>query len=86
MHNVHMELTHTQDGDELVGVGRAASLAFCSPDSIRRYSDSGKLPTRRTPGNQRRFRIADVLALNTPAVPTSPEAVGAAGVSFVPQS
>ncbi|GAB2519821.1 helix-turn-helix domain-containing protein [Paramicrobacterium agarici] len=58
-----MELTHTQDGDERIGVSEAARIAYLSVDTIRRYADSGKLPSVRTPGNQRRFRRADVEAL-----------------------
>ncbi len=62
-----MEVTHTQDGDELVTVAEAARIAHMSPDTIRRYADKGVLPTLRTPANHRRFRLSDVRALLTPA-------------------
>jgi len=58
-----MEPTHTSQGDILVGVTEAAQLAQLSVDTIRRYADTGKLASTRTPGNQRRFLKRDVLAL-----------------------
>lgn len=64
MHTHGMEVTHTQDDEELVTVGEASRISFLSTDTIRRYSDKGILPTLRTPANHRRFRKADVLALN----------------------
>ncbi|WP_292727164.1 helix-turn-helix domain-containing protein [Microbacterium sp. UBA837] len=58
-----MEVTHTQDPDELVTVSEAARIAFLSVDTIRRYADKGVLAVVRTPSNHRRFRRADVEAL-----------------------
>ncbi|PPH51230.1 MerR family DNA-binding transcriptional regulator [Rathayibacter sp. AY1E1] len=69
-----MELTHTSPDDVLVGVSEAAHLAQLSADTIRRYADTGKLASTRTPGNQRRFRKRDVLAL----IPAPALAEGAA--------
>ncbi|WP_224781263.1 helix-turn-helix domain-containing protein [Leucobacter sp. Psy1] len=58
-----MELTHSQDGDELLTVAEAAKLLGVSVDTIRRYSRAGTLATRRTPTNHRRFNRGDVIAL-----------------------
>lgn len=69
-----MEPTHTSSDDALVGVSEAAQLAQLSVDTIRRYADAGKLAYTRTPGNQRRFRKRDVLAL----IPAPALAEGAA--------
>jgi excisionase family DNA binding protein len=63
-----MEVTHTQDADELVTVSEAARIAFLSSDTIRRYADKGVLAVVRTPSNHRRFRRADVEALMTTGV------------------
>lgn len=60
-----MEVTHAQDEATLT-VADAARITRLSPDTIRRYSNAGALVTFRTPGNQRRFRDADVRALLTP--------------------
>jgi hypothetical protein len=68
-----MTTTHAQSENDLVNVAEAARIAYLSPDTIRRYSDSGKLATLRTPANHRRFVRSDVLALLTPqAVPAAP--------------
>ena len=59
------KVTHTENSSELLTVAEAARLIYVSPDTIRRYSDSGKLHTLRTPSNHRRFYKRDVLALLT---------------------
>lgn len=61
-----MEVTHTQDTDELVTVSEAARIAHVSNDTIRRYADKGLLPVFRTPANHRRFRVTDVQSLIKP--------------------
>ena len=38
----------------------ALLLSVC-PATVRRYANRGTLPYRRTPGNQRRFRLSDVV-------------------------
>lgn len=77
-----MEATHAQPGDALLTISEAARLSNFSADTIRRYSDSGKLASFRTPANHRRFRAADVLNLLTPSSPVesiSPEAIDSTG-------
>jgi excisionase family DNA binding protein len=49
--------------DELLSLSAAARLLQASESSVRRWADDGKLPVVRTPGGQRRFRRADVIAL-----------------------
>ncbi|HET7736436.1 MAG TPA: helix-turn-helix domain-containing protein [Nocardioidaceae bacterium] len=49
--------------DDLLPIGTAAAIVGLSVDTLRRYETEGKITARRTPGNQRRFRRADVLAL-----------------------
>jgi len=41
----------------------AAAVLNLSKATLRRYTDQGKLPCRRTAGGQRRFRLSDILAL-----------------------
>lgn len=54
-------------GDDLLGVGAAAELLQVSTQTVRRWAESGDLVSIRTPGNQRRFRRSDVLALLQPS-------------------
>lgn len=49
--------------DDLLPIGTAAAMVGVSVDTLRRYESEGKITARRTPGNQRRFRRADVLDL-----------------------
>jgi len=46
---------------ELTLAETAKILEVC-PATVRRYADRGVLPHHRTPGNQRRFKLRDVLA------------------------
>ena len=48
-------------------VRQAAELLGVSASSLRRWADSGKVASRRTPGGQRRFARADLAALLPPA-------------------
>ncbi len=41
----------------------AAAILNLSKATLRRYTDQGKLPCRRTGGGQRRFKLSEVLAL-----------------------
>src|SRR2546422_11291272 len=40
-----------------------AAILSLSKATLRRYTDQGKLPCRRTAGGQRRFKLSEVLAL-----------------------
>jgi excisionase family DNA binding protein len=51
------------DTRDLITTGTAAELLGVSPQTVRRWADSGDLPSVRTPGNQRRFRRSAVVAL-----------------------
>jgi putative resolvase len=43
-----------------VNVGKAARYLGVSPASLRQWSDEGLVRVYRTPGGQRRYRIADL--------------------------
>ena len=43
-----------------VNVGKAAAYLGVSPASLRQWSDEGLVRVYRTPGGQRRYRIADL--------------------------
>ncbi len=47
--------------DPILSINEAATLCGVCPASIRRYTNRGVLKCFRTPGNQRRFRLSDVL-------------------------
>lgn len=49
--------------DQYVSIGRAASLLDCHVETLRRWERAGTLPAVRTPGGQRRFRLADLRQL-----------------------
>ncbi|TDC23657.1 helix-turn-helix domain-containing protein [Streptomyces sp. 8K308] len=44
------------------GIGRAARLLGVSPDTVRRWADSGRLPTRRDDAGRRLIEGADLAA------------------------
>ena len=52
---------------EWLRVQQAAELLGVSASSLRRWADSGKVASRRTPGGQRRFLRDDLAALLPPA-------------------
>jgi molybdopterin-binding protein len=58
--------------------GEAAQLLGVSVDTVRRWADSGKLPTHRSPGGQRVVDGADLARLlaDTPAAPEPDVIVG----------
>ena len=43
-----------------MNVGQAAEYLGVSAASLRNWSDQGKVPVYRTPGGQRRYRVADL--------------------------
>jgi excisionase family DNA binding protein len=47
--------------DPELSLEQASTLLGVCPATIRRYTNRGILPHTRTPGNQRRFRLSDVL-------------------------
>lgn len=49
--------------DQYVSIGRAAELLDCHQETLRRWAKAGRLPVYRTPGNQRRFKLADISAV-----------------------
>lgn len=51
------------DTPDLITTGEAADLLHVSVQTVRRWERTGDLAAVRTPGNQRRFRRADVEAL-----------------------
>ena len=67
------------NGDAWLRLGEAAAELGVSLNTLRRWSDSGKLTCYRSPGGHRRYRRGDVEALlraedTTGAVATSPSA------------
>jgi excisionase family DNA binding protein len=62
-------LTETRDEiirrllDPDLSLHEAAAILNLSKATLRRYTDQGKLPCRRTGGGQRRFKLSDVMAL-----------------------
>ncbi|MHB0912249.1 MAG: MerR family transcriptional regulator [Armatimonadota bacterium] len=47
--------------DPQISLEEAARILNVCPTTVRRYTNKGVLPHVRTPGNQRRFRLSDVL-------------------------
>jgi excisionase family DNA binding protein len=52
-----------QRGDDWLGLGEAARLLGITPNTLRRWSDSGHVPSFTTPGGHRRFARAAIEAL-----------------------
>ncbi|MBK9124607.1 MAG: helix-turn-helix domain-containing protein [Chloroflexi bacterium] len=46
--------------NEWVSLRRAAELLGVHPATVRNWADKGDLPSRRTPGGHRRFRVSDL--------------------------
>lgn len=49
--------------DKLLTVAQASELAGVSTESIRRWTNSGKLKTYRSAGNHRRIKASDLMRL-----------------------
>lgn len=63
--------------DKLLTVAEASKIAGVSTESIRRWTNSGKLKTYRSGGNHRRIKTSDLMRLidkqsNYVAEPTEP--------------
>lgn len=61
-----MKSSHAQTG-EILRLSEAAAVLGVHPDTLRRWADSGKVPSARTPGGERRFNRADLDAVYTTA-------------------
>jgi len=44
-------------------LAEAASILGVRPETLRRWADTGKVPSVRTPGGERRFRREDIAAV-----------------------
>lgn len=58
--------TPTQ-ADRRIAIGETAAILGVTVDTVRLYEKQGKLTSERTPGNQRRFSLAAVIALRDAA-------------------
>lgn len=52
--------------DDLLQIGEAAKLKGVSIDTLRRWEKSGKIQSVRTEGGHRRYRVADLLKIDSP--------------------
>ncbi len=71
--------------DATVGLSQAAALAGMSISTLRRWADEGRVPSFRTPGGHRRFRVVDVQQALMPvsAGPAEAEMFGALASSRI---
>jgi excisionase family DNA binding protein len=69
-----MSSTHAYDDEAMVGTVEGARVAGVGENTLRRWADAGALPTYRTPGNQRRFKVSDLRNLIRPETPETPAA------------
>jgi excisionase family DNA binding protein len=60
--------------DATVGLSGAAAIAGVSVSTLRRWADEGRVPSFRTAGGHRRFRVADLRRALVPAAATPAEA------------
>lgn len=83
-----------QNPQTWISTNEAATLLNEDPRTVQRKAKAGTYPGQKLPGLRGSYifdqativRLAiarELLRDSTPAVPTSPEAVGAAGISFV---
>ena len=59
--------------DATVGLSGAAAIAGVSVSTLRRWADEGRVPSFRTAGGHRRFRVADLRRALAPVAATSGE-------------
>ena len=55
-------------------VSKAAEILGVHPDTLRRWSDDGKVPAWTTPSGHRRYRRSDLDALRPPVTAEGTEA------------
>lgn len=55
---------HSSSSEQRLAIGDAARIAGVAVETLRRWANEGKVPSQRTPGGQRRFRLADIERLN----------------------
>jgi molybdopterin-binding protein len=56
-------MAKTSGHDEHIRLGLAAEMLGVSPDTVRRWTESGRLHAKRTPGGQRTVARSDVTRL-----------------------
>lgn len=55
--------TNSYTDDDLVAIGAAARILGVSVSTVRRWEADGHVASQRTPGNQRRYLVADLMRL-----------------------
>ena len=55
--------TNSYTDDDLVSIGVAARILGVSISTVRRWEADGHVTSQRTPGNQRRYLVADLMRL-----------------------
>lgn len=55
--------TNSYTDDDLVAIGVAARILGVSVSTVRRWEADGHVASQRTPGNQRRYLVADLMRL-----------------------
>ncbi len=77
---------HVSHGEERLAIGDAARIAGVAVETLRRWANEGKVPSQRTPGGQRRFRVADIEGLTrTMGDAAAPAEEAAAGADEEPE-
>lgn len=51
------------ESEVMLTPGQAADMLGVDPKTVARYAIAGKIPCTRTPGNHRRYKEADIIAL-----------------------
>lgn len=59
-----MTSRHASSAEDRLSIGEAARIAGVAVETLRRWANEGRIAVERTPGGQRRFRLADVRALS----------------------
>jgi excisionase family DNA binding protein len=67
IHDIHDTLTD-QPGDDWISITEASRLLKVSAPTLRRWSDTGRVPSRKTLGGHRRFSRTAIEALASGAV------------------